>query len=223
MENYLLITLRPNQQLKFSYSTEFSSANSAYKKYEDDNNIAHFGSGWHPCECFYKFRNPKDDNSEYQLIDDEKLYYGHEKKEPYSFQFTVHSFGYKHFNSAYIIKRAFEILLEKINKTKDALLENNNKIFLKIVNNNLFYIYGEDYTLGNILISHVEKLQRTLGDSLKNYAGFKKTHPLDSEIILRIQNDPSKIKINEKEILIQAINEAEKTINDCQKKIDALI
>ena len=86
----------------------------------------------------------------------------------------------------------------------------NYKISSKIKNMAILTIEGEDHTLGNLMQCQLLK------DPIVKFAGYKKTHPLEDIIILKVQVS----KLTPKHSINNAIEILLSQINTYLKKIE---
>ena len=136
-----------------------------------------------------------------------------------SFDFIVQTVGI--FDNTYIVIKACQILIEKIDIQKQLL--DKDELQIEKSDNTLENCYdvtliNEDYTVGVILNNEIYetfyKEHKTL-----SYTGFKKMHPHDTDSLLRIAFiEPTSGKSAVKELLITVIVDAIRKIEsviDC--------
>ena len=136
-----------------------------------------------------------------------------------SFDFIIQTVGI--FDNTYIIVKACQILIEKINIQKQLL--DNDELPIEQSDNTLENCYdvtlvNEDYTVGIILNNELYETFYKEHKSL-SYTGFKKMHPHDTDSLLRIAFvEPTSGKSAVKEILTAVIVNSIRTIDsiiDC--------
>jgi DNA-directed RNA polymerase subunit L len=134
-----------------------------------------------------------------------------------SFDFIIQTVGI--FDNTYIIVKACQILIEKIDAQKQLL--DKDELPIEQSDNTLENCYdvtlvNEDYTVGTILNNELYETFYKEHKSL-SYTGFKKMHPHDTDSLLRIAFvEPTSGKSAVKEILTAVIVEA-------VRKIDSII
>lgn len=212
-EDYIITQLKYKQQLKFDFKAEINNIKDGSKRFEEGTLVPRFLSIWQPCIASYRFKSLKN-----ETIDDEKHYIGHEDKEPKEFIFTIESFGSDYYNCHYIFSEAIRILIKKLERTRTAVKNKGEKDYLRIIDANNFYFIGEGYTLGNILTDGIINVQKSFGESLENFCGEKPEHPLKNTFIIKIMLDKKKIKLNENEVMVLAIDRQMKILQNLLKE-----
>jgi DNA-directed RNA polymerase subunit L len=134
---------------------------------------------------------------EFNTMQIKRCYLLNDKKEPYSFDFTVESVG--PLDVEYIIHQACQVAenkcIEFTMMDKGRLPE---KVTVSPANTRIigfdFLIRNEDHTLGNLLQTWlVENHIEGTAEPRISYAGYSVPHPLRDEIILRIGVDDGDI------------------------------
>ena len=134
---------------------------------------------------------------------------------PDSFRFVVESVG--QYDEIYIVKKAIEVMINKIQKLADDINSNKDNILKKslctIENSYDIKLIGEDYTLGKVIefILYQNYFEKTL-----SYCGFRKPHPHIDESIIRI----AFIEKSDESNVVDLIIDACKTAEQVYKKID---
>lgn len=213
LESHLITQLKYKQQLKFDFNAELNNVKNGSKRFEEGSFVPKFLSIWQSGLASYRFKSLKN-----ETIDDEKKYIGHENKEPKEFIFILQSFGSEYFDCHYIFAEAIRVLIKKLERTKIAVKNNGEPDYLKLIDKNNFYFIGEGYTLGNLITDGVINIQKSFGESLKNYCGDKPEHPLKDTFIIKILLDKKKIKLSENEVMIMAIDRQIKILNKFLKE-----
>ena len=104
---------------------------------------------------------------------------------PDSFRFVVESVG--QYDEIDIVKKAIEVMINKIQKLADDINSNKDNILTQsastIENSYDIKLIGEDYTLGKVIefVLYQNHFEKTL-----SYCGFRKPHPHIDESIIRI-------------------------------------
>ncbi len=212
-EDYLITQLKYKQKLKFEFKAELNNVKNGSKRFEEGTLVPKFLSIWQAGIASYRFKSNKN-----ELVDDEKMYIGHENKEAKEFIFIIENFGSDYFTCHYMFAEAIKILIEKLERTKIALKNNGEPEFLRLIDANNFYFIDEGFTLGNVIIDGIINVQKSFGESLENYCAGKTEHPLKKTFIIKVILDKNKIKLNEKEIMILAIDRQVKILQDFQKQ-----
>ena len=129
--------------------------------------------------------------SEFNTMQIKRCFKINEKKEPYSFDFTIETIGV--LSIPYIVRRACQVGENMCNRYANIHRGNlPEEITVTTANSRLigfdFLIRGHDHTLGNLLQTGlVENLIENDKASPKiTYAGYNVPHPLRDEMVLRI-------------------------------------
>lgn len=127
-----------------------------------------------------------------------------------SFDFTLQTIGI--FTNQEIIKKACEILIEKLDELNTAIDTDELKINSSdntMPNSYDVILENEDYTIGKVL-EYFLYSKFYEGTKSLSYCGFKKMHPHDSDSIIRIafkqELEKMAIKQNLKECIADAIS-----------------
>ena len=137
-----------------------------------------------------------------------------------SFDFIIQSVGV--FENDKLIDKSCDILIEKLNLLNNMMQEDNITIKPSITTMDNSYdiiLENEDYTIGNILnyiiYTVFYKDTKTL-----SFCGFKKMHPHDPEIILRLAFNSPTAKNTIKTMFKFTIEEAVKVFTDLRSRIN---
>jgi DNA-directed RNA polymerase subunit L len=139
---------------------------------------------------------------------------------PNSFDFTIETVGV--FENEDIVKKACMIMIEKITKFKQSILENGQSL-IKTAETTIRGSYdikleGEDYTLGKV-IEYILYETQFLGQEVYNknykgdkkliYCGFRKPHPHINESYIRVGGN----KLSEQIIVDIVASSCDKAVN----------
>ena len=217
----ILFILKPEQEFFMTCKLNYDCVKNGLI---DNKNKA--GSNYQPvCQAAFKYKiDPaRRIDPDYEFIDDERNYLKNNDF-PTGFIFKIETMGSDYFKPFNVFNNAIDILLNKVKKTKVYILSNGDKNFLKIEkdenidNMKIFsFLFGEDHTLGNILSSKVEELQKKIGDSRKNFSTYCIPHQLLPKMEVKIRNDEAKIKLSPEEILVKAIDEIISELDEVKK------
>lgn len=129
---------------------------------------------------------------ETNILDKERLYYTNKNGEPNVIKFEIEPIN-KYLTPKYLINKAIELLIEKLNNLITNIKSNNIEIkkFNNLDSTYEFTIDNEDDTLGNIIQSFIydkfvrnkEKIQDNISCS---YCGYICPHPLKKILNIRI-------------------------------------
>lgn len=129
---------------------------------------------------------------ETNILDKERLYYTNKNGEPNVIKFEIEPIN-KYLTPKYLINKAIELLIEKLNNLITNIKSNNIEIkkFNNLDSTYEFTIDNEDDTLGNIIQSFIynkfvrnnEKIQDNITCS---YCGYICPHPLKNILNIRI-------------------------------------
>ena len=130
-----------------------------------------------------------------RLAEYERYYYRdiHNEANKYTFRITsVH-----HYSSKQLFIFANELMINKLELVKQHFINMISSGPTTIIvephvneNNYQFKICGQNDTIGNVLQSHIVN-HFIEGDSLLNFCGYKKSHPLEEHISLYVGLNPS--------------------------------
>jgi len=137
---------------------------------------------------------------EMSILDKERQYYVNKYGDPNAFQFEIEPIN-KYITPKYLINKAIEILINKINNLITNVKSTEEVKLLKILENTYkFIIDNEDDTLGNVIQSFIhDKYVRSNDTIMENisckYCGYICPHPLKNileiQITLENQTDES--------------------------------
>lgn len=191
-KNHILITkLRTNEHLHLIAK--------AVKK------TARFNASFSPVSLcnFYYIQNPEKAEKKDSILDKERAFYKNKYGDANKIMFEIESITSLH--PKYLINKAIEIIIEKLNKLRDNITSENNKEFVLIKKiNNLdstydFDINDEDDTIGNIIQSYIHNKyirenNTSLNDVKCTYVGYVCPHPLKQLLRVRItlENETNK-------------------------------
>ena len=129
-----------------------------------------------------------------RLSESERYYYRDSQNEPHKYTFRITSVH--HHSSKQLFLMATDIMMNKLELLKQHFINMISGGSTTIImephvneNNYLFKISGQNDTLGNIIQSHIVNHFIT-SDSLLNFCGYKKSHPLEEYISLYIGLNP---------------------------------
>jgi len=210
--NSILFILKPLQEFYMNCKLNY---NSPKKSYQETNNK--FGSNYQVVtqSAFkYEIDQKRRHDPDYDFIDDERNYLV-SNDNPVGFVFKLETVGSDYFKPVHVFNTGLEILNKKLLRAKNAIVNKNEIDYLKIdkdenIDNLEIFIFlkDEDHTLGNILSSKVENIQKRLGDSRENFVAYCIPHQLLNRMEIKIKNDSKKIKLSAEEILVKAIDES---------------
>ena len=126
------------------------------------------------------------------LSESERYYFRDKQNEPYIYNFKITSVHF--YESKYLFLLACEILIEKLNHTKNnfknLLIGTESSIDISKQNEYIYHfiIHNENDTLGNILQSHISTAINE--KDLLQVCGYKKIHPLEEKIKVIISINP---------------------------------
>ena len=126
------------------------------------------------------------------LSESERYYFRDKQNEPYIYNFKITSVHF--YESKYLFLLACEILIEKLNHTKNnfknLLIGTESSIDISKQNEYIYHfiIHNENDTLGNILQSHISTAINE--KDLLQVCGYKKIHPLEETIKVIISINP---------------------------------
>jgi len=180
----------PGEKISFKckLSTSTSKVNGAFNvvsacSYYNDDDISKQNKEWD------KYSKTLKDKSKLEISKEKKNWYNHKAKKFYkdnTFNFIIETIGI--FTNIQIIKKACDIILDRLNVI-DELLTNQDNLIEKfnstIENCYNITLLNEDYTIGKIIeyILHIDYYQK--GSEL-SYVGFIKNHPHNKNSIIRI-------------------------------------
>ena len=187
--DYILITrLRENEYLHFKASVV--KKNSKYNASFNPVSLSTFS---------YIIDKSKI-TKEMSILDKERQYYVNKYGDPNAFQFEIEPIN-KYITPKYLINKAIEILINKINNLITNIKSTEEVKLLKILENTYkFIIDNEDDTLGNVIQSFIhDKYVRNNDTIMENisckYCGYICPHPLKNileiQITLENQTDES--------------------------------
>tara|TARA_Y100000389_G_C17432438_1_gene503496 strand:- start:668 stop:1906 length:1239 start_codon:yes stop_codon:yes gene_type:complete len=130
-----------------------------------------------------------------RLSESERYYYRDNQNEPNKYTFRITSIH--HYSSKQLFITCNEIMISKLELLKQHFMNMVSTGSTTITvephvneNNYKFKICGQNDTLGNVLQSHIVN-HFIKDDSLLNFCGYKKSHPLEEHINLYIGLNPS--------------------------------
>ena len=137
---------------------------------------------------------------EMSILDKERQYYVNKYGDPNAFQFEIEPIN-KYITPKYLINKAIEILINKINNLITNIKSTEEVKLIKVLENTYkFIIDNEDDTLGNVIQSFIhDKYVRNNDTIMENisckYCGYICPHPLKNlleiQITLENQTDES--------------------------------
>lgn len=183
-KNHILITkLRTNEHLHFIAN--------AIK------NTARFNASFSPVSLcnFYYIQNPEKAEKIDSVLDKERAFYKNKYGDANKIMFEIEPVG--NLQPKYLINKAIEIIIEKLNKLRDNVtIEDNNDVVIIKKFKDLDYTYdfditNEDDTLGNIIQSYIHNKyirenKSSLADTKCTYIGYICPHPLKQLLRIRI-------------------------------------
>jgi len=130
-----------------------------------------------------------------RLSESERYFYRDHKNEPNRYTFTVTSVH--HYTSKELFIKATELMITKLETLKHHFTNTVSGGTTTVIvephvneNNYHFKLSGQNDTIGNVLQSHI--VNHFIDDeSLINFCGYKKSHPLEEYISLYIGLNPS--------------------------------
>ena len=145
--------------------------------------------------CTYQFIiDPETAAHADNMLDKERAYYRNKRGDPTRIRFAMESEG--NLTPKIIVDKAFQVILEKVERTQAALAgEDNNYITARTTPNGLGYEFvfmNEDDTLGNLFQSLIfnETIRKTQQSSpVVTYVGYGCPHPLDPSMVVRLVID----------------------------------
>jgi DNA-directed RNA polymerase subunit L len=176
--------LKMNQKISFDSKLEKS-------------NQYHGGSFFSPvAQCVHTFDIDTQQSSElmanmsesekikFSTQDIERVYSKTTKGEPLIYKFEYICIGF--YSGIYLLKKAIEILINKLTLIKKELRnENSNKLYIyqnkENINFIIFDINDENDTIGNLFATYLSDDNEVL------YSGYIIEHPLKENILLKIQ------------------------------------
>jgi DNA-directed RNA polymerase subunit L len=119
----------------------------------------------------------------------ERNYNKNEYGEPTDVKFIFESVN--NLSGEYLIKASIQIIINKLEKIKNALKDNNDSkklLELKVINKTSYeFVFAEeDDTIGNILQSYIHNKYVRKKDKNCSYVGYVCVHPLQYTMNLRI-------------------------------------
>lgn len=191
-EDILLIVLKHNQEIEFTAKAS-KNIGSFHSKHNPVSNVAME----HIIDPIKMAKVDKNDPSYENKIQRQVL---EDKNGNKAVKLTIESIGM--FPVEELFNKAIDVIIEKLNFLEKSIKdENPEKIqiiqFNPIENTNDYIIYNEDHTMGNLIVNHLQK------NSKCSFAGYKKPHPLEDKIIIRITGN----KVKPNDVLIETINQ----------------
>ena len=130
-----------------------------------------------------------------RLSEGERYFFRDNNNEANQYNFTVTSVHYKSSKELFI--QANELMIDKLSLVKQHFIntttgESTSIIIEPSINddNYIIKICGQNDTLGNVLQSHIVN-HHIVNDSLLNFCGYKKSHPLEEYISIYIGFNPN--------------------------------
>ena len=130
-----------------------------------------------------------------RLAEYERYYYRDIHNEPNKYTFRITSVH--NYSSKQLFIFANELMINKLELVKQHFINMISSGPTTIIvephvneNNYQFKICGQNDTIGNVLQSHIVN-HFIEGDSLLNFCGYKKSHPLEEHISLYVGLNPS--------------------------------
>lgn len=178
-KSHILITrLRSNEKLHF--------------KAKAIKNTARHNASFSPVSLsnFYYIQDKTKADKEDDILQKERLYFKNKYGEPTSIKFELECVNKLTYN--YLINKAIEIIIDKLNLLRDNLMNDLIKIekFQELENTYDFYINNEDDTIGNIIQSllHNKYIRdnKKYNDDKCLYIGYICPHPLKYLLVIRL-------------------------------------
>jgi DNA-directed RNA polymerase alpha subunit len=136
--------------------------------------------------CTFSFvQDPNESSKANNVLEKERAYMKNEYGDPTMVHFEIET--ETALKPKYLVHKAFEILLEKIQK----ILNNKESLqFTRTDNGGQFSFENEDDTLGNFLQStmhdrYIREKRTATKDKIVSFVGYYCPHPLDKVMILR--------------------------------------
>jgi len=145
-----------------------------------------------------------------RLSESERYYYRDHKNEPNRYTFTITSVH--HYSSKQLFILSTEIMIGKLETLKQHFINMVSGGTTTIIssphineNSYIFKLSGQNDTIGNALQSHIVN-HFIDDDSVVNFCGYKKSHPLEEHVSLFIGlNHSSKVYGKSEELKLNAI------------------
>ena len=203
-EDMLITSLKPGEQLKTSCKLLAQSPKMAAEQ----------AMAWSCCwvtQWEYKTEKPE---TEPRLLSEQYKYIGAENGDPRHFLIGIETNGYFAKNAMEVVKKAWAILLDKVqqvinhlkkhghpdkavyvpSRDSSGMLQDATYMSVEddpaIVGLRKYHFYSEDDTLGHLLVEAVLELQQKQGHNSHNYVGYEKT-PF-AELLLKVRDGPDK-------------------------------
>lgn len=230
-EEMLITSLKPGEQLKTSCKLLAQSPQMAAEQ----------AMAWSCCwvtQWEYKTEKPE---SEPRLLSEQYKYVGAENGDPRYFLIGIETNGYFAKNAIEVVKTAWGILLNKVEKVIDHLKKHGHlekgvyiptrdssgmlqdATYMSVEDDpaiaglRKYHFYSEDDTLGHLLVEAVLELQRQQGNNPQSYVGYEKT-PF-AELLLKIRDGPDK---DPTKLLSIATEQLQNKLQDAYKQWNAL-
>ena len=142
----------------------------------------------------------ENDKKSFNLLENQKLFKKNKLGHPEIYEFNIESIGF--YDGKTLIKKAIDILNEKLNEAKDKFTEIEFK-------DNFYELRMNECndTIGNLVSSYLQDIDEV------SYSGYLIEHPLKNEVLLKLKTSLSKKN------LIDKINSKIKEINNLLNKI----
>lgn len=181
-DNILITRLRTGEQLHFKARL--------VKK------TGRFNASFNPVSlCNFSYiQDPKKADKKDNILDKERAYYKNEFGDPTAFLMDIEHIN-KNIAPKYLINKSLEIIIEKLNKLSNNLVNGVIKVdqFQNIENTYEFFIDDEDDTIGNIIQSLLHskyiRNKENMNGLTCSYIGYICPHPLKSLLVIRITLD----------------------------------
>lgn len=221
----LLTMLKPGQRLRTACKLLTQAPKGAATQ----------GMAWSPCWVTrWEYLASK---QALRLLGDQYKYDGHEVREPRNFGMTVTTEGYYHRSAHAVVADALGVLLAKCERLasecqtpmkggyvpkrdSDGMLQ--EAVYMTVEEHpaveglTTVHMYSEDDTIGHLLVQQLQIVQAELGDSAENFVAYEKT-PY-SELILKIRNDPQRLRKKGVQVLDLAAHRLSDTFKDLQRQ-----